>query len=534
MAEELAFARKASGLVRGLSLYDAFGVGLNTVQPIWSIWYLFLIGLGLFSGANLILAIGIAAVMVGVFGPLVWGILGGSMPRSGGEYIYNSRVLSPVIALGASFAQVVAVTYWSFIMTTWISVPSLSMLAEYMGWNGMQEFVTGKYGIFTIAIVADVLVFLMLAFGMKVFARIQKPVVAIGVIGPVILALALTFASKADFVNDWNALAAQYDSLDYASFIAAAGDAAGAPMPTTWNWADTFGALSGAFALFIYTYVVSYVGGEVKRPTRTIMLANYGVIWISVAIAVWTVWAFYRLVDFQFLSAAAFNDLNGTVEGYNLPYSSSYFTLSWIAGGQSWIVAVAASLTFLLTSLLGMAVNLMVVARAAFAWGMDRVGPRWFTDVSPRFASPIKAYAFFTVVIIVGTIIYNLVLTDQLAGLTAAGMQLVSVFLVTGLSAVLLPYRKKVRAVWDASPYSAWTLAGLPIVTIAGVVYVAFICILMYFAFLDSTTRDITGKNLIVFAAAWAAGIIWFYVFRARSAKSGIDLDVTYGELPPE
>jgi APA family basic amino acid/polyamine antiporter len=534
MAEEMVFARKASGLVRGLSLYDAFGVGLNTVQPIWSIWYLFLIGLGLFSGANLIISIAIAGVMVGVCGPLVWGILGGSMPRSGGEYIYNSRVLNPVIGLAASFAQVIAVVYWSFIMTTWISIPSLSMLAEYMGWDGMREFVNGRYGIFAIAIVADLLVFAMLAFGMKVFRRIQKPVVVIGVLGPIVLAIALTFASKADFISDWNALAAQYGSLDYDSFIKAAGTAAGEPMPTTWNWGDTFGAISGAFALFIYTYVVAYVGGEVKRPTRTIMLANYAVIWIAVGVAIWTVWAFYRLVDFEFLSAAAFNDLNMSVEGYTFPYSSSYFTLSWIAGGQSWVVAVAASLTFLLTSLLGMAVNLMVVSRAAFAWGMDRVGPRWFTDVNPRFASPIKAYAFFTAVIIAGTIVYNLVLTNQLAGLTAAGMQLVSVFLITGLSAILLPYRARVRGVWEASPYSAWKLLGVPVVTIAGLVYVAFIGILMYFAFIDSTTRDITGKNLIVFAAAWAIGVIWFMVFRARSRREGIDLDVTYGELPPE
>ena len=34
MAEELAFARKASGLVRGLSMWDAFGVGFMRLIPI--------------------------------------------------------------------------------------------------------------------------------------------------------------------------------------------------------------------------------------------------------------------------------------------------------------------------------------------------------------------------------------------------------------------------------------------------------------------------------------------------------------------
>ena len=58
MPEQLAFARKASGLVRGLSMYDAFGIGIMTVQPIMGIWYMVLLGLGLFPGGNLLIAIG--------------------------------------------------------------------------------------------------------------------------------------------------------------------------------------------------------------------------------------------------------------------------------------------------------------------------------------------------------------------------------------------------------------------------------------------------------------------------------------------
>jgi hypothetical protein len=119
--EKLASSRKASGMVRGLSLYDAVGIALMTTVPIWAIWFTIEIGLGLYSGANLIITVLISAVMIGIFGPLVCGILAGSMPRSGGEYISNSRVLHPAIALGASFAQVVAVTYWCLIQRTWMS-----------------------------------------------------------------------------------------------------------------------------------------------------------------------------------------------------------------------------------------------------------------------------------------------------------------------------------------------------------------------------------------------------------------------------
>ena len=89
MAEELAFARKASGLVRGLSMLDAFAVGFMNQGLTPSIWVVVSLGVGTFLGANLIIATIISVVFAGIGFPLVWGILGGSMPRSGGEYIYN-------------------------------------------------------------------------------------------------------------------------------------------------------------------------------------------------------------------------------------------------------------------------------------------------------------------------------------------------------------------------------------------------------------------------------------------------------------
>lgn len=532
--EELAFARKASGLVRGLSFTDAFGISFVTIQPIWSIWYAILIGAGLFLGANLIITLVICAVTCGIFGPLVWGILSGSMPRAGGEYIYNSRILHPMIAMGASFGQVVAVTYWNFVLTTWVASPALSMLAQYMGWDGVNNFVTSKVGLFVIAAVTAVAVFLSLAFGMSVFKRIQWPMTAIGLLGPIILAIALSTTSKDSFIAYWNRSAAEYGSLDYASFTKAAGAAAGSAMPTTWNWSDTFGAVAGVFAVFIYAYAMVYVAGEVKRPSRTLLAAQWASMAVPVALALWTFIAFYRLVDFDFFAAAAYNDLNGNVDGYTMPFSSSYFTLSWIASDQSWIVAFAAGFAFLFTSFWSSAVNLLIVTRSSFAWGMDRMGPRWFTDINPRWASPVKLYAFFTIVTIAGTGLYQLVWESELGGLTGSGMQMTSTFGITALSAILFAYRKKVKGIWDSSPYRAWSILGVPLITIAGCVYLGFISALLYFAFIDARTRDVTGKNLIVFAVVWIAGILWYFYWRSRNRKAGVDVSLTFGELPPE
>ena len=237
---------------------------------------------------------------------------------------------------------------------------------------------------------------------------------------------------------------------------------------------------------------------------------------------------------FDFLSAAAVNDLSGPVKRYTLPFSSSYMTLCWIAsGGRAW-AAFTISLSFIVIVYLEVTIALMAITRASFAWGLDRMGPKWFSDVSARWAGPMKLYIFYTVVLIVGTAAYVLWLSNAFAGLAAAGMQLVSVFGVTAISAIVLPYRKKIRSIWDSSPYRTWGVFGVPLITVAGVIYFAYICLLLYFAFFAPQTRDITGKNAILFAAAWIAGILWYFFWKRRSAASGVDVSVTYGELPPE
>jgi hypothetical protein len=132
------------------------------------------------------------------------------------------------------------------------------------------------------------------------------------------------------------------------------------------------------------------------------------------------------------------------------------------------------------------------------------------------------------------SIAYWYLFPSLLSGLVASGMQLVSVFGVTAISAIILPYRKKVAGIWESSPYRQWKIFGVPLITIAGVVYLGYIIALLYFAFFSAKTRDINGKKAILMGVGWAAGIAWYYIWRYRSSKQGVNVGITYGELPPE
>src|SRR3989304_3764648 len=113
MTEQMAFARKASGLVRGLSFVDAFGVGFMNQGLTPSMWVMITLGLGVYTGGNLIIATIISAILWGIGFPLVWGILGGSMPLSRSECIYITDIFINPFSLAYYF-------YISFVWIMWI------------------------------------------------------------------------------------------------------------------------------------------------------------------------------------------------------------------------------------------------------------------------------------------------------------------------------------------------------------------------------------------------------------------------------
>ena len=91
MAQQGMFVRKASGLVRSWSLFDGF---------VYSLFSINLVALGFFifsfapylPEANLLTAIVISGIFI-IFEVFVYALLVAVMPRAGGDYVWQSRIL---------------------------------------------------------------------------------------------------------------------------------------------------------------------------------------------------------------------------------------------------------------------------------------------------------------------------------------------------------------------------------------------------------------------------------------------------------
>lgn len=539
MSEQMTFARKASGLVRGLSFLDAFGVGFMNQGLTPSMWVMISFGLGVYLGGNLIWATIISAVLCGIGFSLVWGILGGSMPRSGGEYIYNSRIIHPVIGIAESFGNAFVWIMWIFVLAPWTIDPGLTMMFQFLGMESAAEAVQTPTAVFLISTVVSMIALLFVVFGLKIFATVQKVIMVFGILGCTVILLVFTFTTHDQFITAWNSLAVQYGSLDYQGFLASANASiqeAGKVLPSTWNWFDTFGVMVAGSWLFAYSYCITFIAGEVKRPDKTIILANLTAILVPAFFMLWLALGLYKAVGFEFLSASAFVDNNGIeLAGYTFPWAPNFVGLAAVVVPTNYFALFMMSLSFILFNLWWVALSYLAFPRILFAWGMDRMGPKWFADIDYKFSSPVKNHILCFLLGEIGIFLFAFY-GDPMESLSVTGMEIVSVFGITAIAAAIFPFSKRARQIWDSSPYKSWKILGIPVVTIGAVVNLIYLGILFYYFYFmaEMGEQDLVKGSLILYSVIWILGIIWYFYWKNRNKQVGVDISMTFGELPPD
>ena len=200
---------------------------------------------------------------------------------------------------------------------------------------------------------------------------------------------------------------------------------------------------------------------------------------------------------------------------------------------QNPILVILMAGSFILFNLWWVALSYLAFPRILFAWGMDRMGPRWFTDINPRWASPVKNHILCFILGEIGILLYVL-WQEQMSGLSVTGLEIVSVFGVTAIAATIFPFVKKIKHIWEASPYNRWRVLRIPAVVIGGIVNLIYLAILFYFFIVMPDLEGLAIGSLIFYLAIWGLGIAWYMFWKWRNKEAGIDVGMAYDELPPE
>src|SRR2546427_9439771 len=129
------FVRKAPGLVRTAGPLDVLAYNINFISIGLLLTFMFLFMPSLYPGVNMYLSM-LIAIIITVPTGLVYGFLSASMPRSGGDYVYVSRILGPALGTMANWN----ITIWWFFYG---GVPSAFFLGY--GFSPML----GVFGVYT-------------------------------------------------------------------------------------------------------------------------------------------------------------------------------------------------------------------------------------------------------------------------------------------------------------------------------------------------------------------------------------------------
>src|SRR5205807_2035635 len=167
------FLRNATGLVKSWSTFDAF---------VYSFWSVNLVTLGLYGmsfvytvpDGQLLAAIILFGVLT-TFLVVTYAMLVSVMPRTGGDYAWQSRVL------GGGLGFVLSITGWWFTLFLWapiyaniLVVQFFAPLAYTLGWTSVATFFTSQTGIFVSCLIVLAFVAIVVTMGMETYARIQK------------------------------------------------------------------------------------------------------------------------------------------------------------------------------------------------------------------------------------------------------------------------------------------------------------------------------------------------------------------------
>jgi basic amino acid/polyamine antiporter, APA family len=528
------FLRKASGLIRTAGLADTFIYNLGVVSIGLGVGSMLYYGPAFYPQGNLIwgcVIAGIAMAMIS-FGFITWTI---TLPRSGGIYVFASRILPPSIALTMSLVEITAWLFYCAIAAYWMV--TLALAPMFAGLNlltGNQTFLTisqtmlQPWATFLIGAAILILSQVVLSYGMRFYLTVNKWVFILAMASTVLLIVTLAMASREQFVTNLNALVGPSLGVpDAYNAIIASGKEKGwgeagfdlwqTILVSNWPFLPLIGA---AFSIAI--------GGEIKSVGRSQSVGMLGAVFCATLGFVVTAWLAFKVFGFEFLGTAVFNALSAN-GGLTTPTDPAIAMLTGILT-KSPLITVLTSLGLFLWMWMWIPAMHTFGVRAIVAWAFDRVAPEPIGRISETYHTPIVAITVTTIVNLIFMALF--VFTpwfSKIVILIEAAVLAWSVVLGAGM---FFPYLRP--QIYEKSPIAGMTLFGLPIMTVA--CFLGFIAAQFYFwtLYFDPNAAGHDPTQVMIVAGVFVLGFAFYYVMKFIRQSQGVDVTLAFKEIPIE
>ncbi len=537
------FVRQSSGLVREASALDAMIFNAVFSAPVgatlaFGIFY----ALGTSPGADLVVALLIAFV-VNIPVCIMMSIMASAMPRTGGDYVWISRILHPAAAVFSNFSAAVSAligaAFWARSFAVLAVGPTLAVLGAVLRNNGLINAgnavsgsdVTGQLWTVGLGIALIIILAVTMSSGTKASFRVQNTCWIIASIGTFLAFVALLLGARSDFVANFNAFAQPFTHSPN-SYQAIQDAAAKAGFAFTGNhpfFASTLPVVAIIMTFMMWNWWSVYIAGELKSAgnlRRQLSVMIGALVWDSLFMIV-GVLLLYRSAGEQFI--ASINFLTTTATGYTLPVQPYYNLMASIAANSP-IFAVLIAISFLFWNLPAMFPNTFMPVRTIFAWSFDRILPSKLSEVSERTHAPVPAVITASIIVL-AILIWSVLSTSFFTLLSLGVLAGVVTILTVSVAAIMLPYRRP--ELYRNSPANI-SVAGVPVLAIVAVLSILVMIGLAYVVLSYPQLGIIPWQGFAFMAALVVLGLLIYLIARAVRSSQGINLDLIYRELPPE
>ncbi|MFZ0130274.1 MAG: amino acid permease [Candidatus Dormiibacterota bacterium] len=533
------FVRNSTGLVRSASAVDATIFNAVISAPVGStIAYSIFFALVAFPGADVVgVLILVAIINIPVL--IMFALLGASMPRVGGDYVWVSRVLSPPLALISNLCMIMGGLLGAAFFAKFFSLlalgPVLVALGSFANNNTLiswgTSFQTNNSWILGASLFMVALQTLILISGTKATFRWQNYSFIIAMAGTLVAFIVLLIGSQGDFFSHFDTLNKSFGGGNVAAVIKGAPGAAGAA-PNFWNFSATLPTLFSIQGFMMWNFWSVYMSGELKSASnrRRQLSVMFGALGWDTVLLVIGVLLLFRVAGYNFVYA-----LNSAGNAaYHIPSGPFYPFLASLVFNTP-ILTVIIMGSFLFWSLPSMIANTFMPIRSFFAWSFDRLMPESLANVNERTHSPVNAI-IVTNVIIAALVIWS-VYGNQfqlvLGLIVLAGSLAV---IIVGLAAIALPIRRP--DLYQASPANVKFL-GIPVLYIVGTLSILEFVGIIAISFINPLSVMNGNRADFWWIPAWLAalivgGALLYYVPRFIRARQGVNIGFVYKELPPE
>ncbi|WP_127356589.1 APC family permease [Actinacidiphila soli] len=548
-AEEQAgvFIRNSTGLIREVSLVDAFIMNSFGMNVAVGGVFLYLQAQTAFPGGNILLAVVVGTLLMAFTLLRVYSEFAAAMPRSGGDYVFVSRTLHPIVGFLLSWSQGLwLIFFWigfnAYFALTFAVPAALATLSSVTGnkvWLNMSNSLLAKHdllGVHTQWWVLGLGTLITVSFGVLIvlggqrYWRWQKFLFAFAGLS-LLLSIVLLLFRGGHITGGWNQFAGHNGGLTYDQIIPAADKAGYTGNSAGFSWVDTFLMLPWVFFVVGYAQGSAQIGGEIKRASKNQyramvggVLVNglvLGLLTIVVTSRVSTKW----LGSLGYLASARPDKLGlpaGLPPGFN--FLAALLT-------HNVLLLLVLGIGFVVWAVMGTPLSTMQATRYMLAWSLDRTVPQRLGDVSERFHTPVKAIAVCTVT---GEIALFALVNWSSASLLGALLAQIAAFIVVAVAGAVFPYR--LPAVWQSA--GGRRLFGIPVVTLSGVggavVLAALLATFIFNDTVNSTFAVTRTLSLWFMFGVIASGVLWYAAVRLLNHRRGVDLGLVYREIPPE